>query len=264
MKLRLQLLILASLCLVILGSWGYSGHKTIGLIASNYLNVSAKKEIKSLLGDTSIADACTWADDARKNPKFRHTAKWHFLNLPVGLNFVQFKQTLDTLKKNNIYHALIAQMQKLQQKSTSRQEKAIALKFVMHLVGDLHQPMHVSRAEDKGGNTVQLNFANKGTNLHSLWDSKLLAYTGLNEEEMAEKCKNIPPQLVRKWQSDPIIQWIWESYQISSALYTEVADMKSRKIDRPYYDKHIPTIEKRLQQASVRLAGLLNTAYPNK
>lgn len=251
------------LCLsIILISWGYNGHRIIGQLTAYHLNDRAKIEIKNLLGDTSIADACTWADDARKEEPFKETANWHFLNLPLGLTFEEFKKHIDTISKGNVYSALVKAQNDLTNEDTPKQQKIYALKFIMHFVGDIHQPMHVARAEDKGGNTIQLNFKDKGTNLHSLWDTKILEQQNLTYTELANKYNNLPDSLIKQWQSAPIIEWAWESYQISSQLYTEVNAMGNRSIDDSYVQKHLPTIERRIQQAAIRLAGILNKAYP--
>ncbi|MFC4210730.1 S1/P1 nuclease [Pedobacter lithocola] len=252
------LLVSISLFLI---SWGYTGHKTIGSLTENYLTPTAKTAVKDLLGDSSIADACTWADDARKYPELKETANWHFLNLPLGLSFREFKNTVDTLKQANVYSALINAEETLKQKDATRKQKIEALKFVLHFVGDIHQPMHVSRAEDKGGNTIQLNYEGKGTNLHSVIDTRLLEHGGLKYDSLAVKFNQIPKRKIRKWQRDPPIKWAWESYQISSELYAEVDEMKTRNIGEEYYKKHIPMIERRIQQSSIRLAGVLNEIF---
>ncbi len=261
MKLKSFLPILAvGLCLILL-SWGYTGHRTIGLITENHLNPTAKTAVKDLLGDTSIGDACTWADDARKEPQFANTANWHFLNLPVGLNYADFKHYIDTLKTENVYTALINAEKQLADKNSSKQQKVHALKFMMHFVGDLHQPMHISREEDKGGNTIQVNYNDKGTNLHSLWDTRMLEKEGLTYTQLAAKFDTISEADIKQWQSDPIILWMWESYQISTALYAEIEQMDKKVIDDTYYQKHMPTVQKRMQQSAIRLAGLLNKIY---
>lgn len=253
-------LLLVTFALILI-SWGYTGHRTIGKITENHLTDKAKLAVKNLLGDTSIADACTWADDARKEPAFKETGDWHFLNLPLGLNYQQFTKYVDTVSKGNVYSALLNAEKTLRDKKTSKQQQVYALKFILHLVGDLHQPMHISRAEDKGGNTIQLNYEEKGTNLHSLWDTKLLEHQGLSYVQLAEKYDQISAADIKQWQNEPVMQWIWESYQISSALYAEVDGMNKRVIDDAYYQKHLPTIQKRIQQAAIRLAGILNKIY---
>lgn len=253
-------LIAMAICLF-LASWGYTGHRTIGLITENHLTPTAKTAIKELLGDTSIAEACTWADDARREPQFAATANWHFLNLPLGLNFEDFKKYVDTMKAENVYSELISKEKILTDQNATKQQKVHALKFLMHFVGDLHQPMHISRAEDKGGSTIQLNYNEKGTNLHSLWDTKMLEHEGLTYTQLAAKFDTIAEADIKQWQSDPIIQWIWESYQISSALYPEIEQLSKKVVDDAYYQKHMPTVQKRIQQASIRLSGILNKIY---
>jgi hypothetical protein len=120
--------------------------------------------------------SATWADE-NKN---KSTAPWHFLNLPLGLNHEQFVQAVQQ-SDNNTYTAILKTEATLKDKTLSVEQKNEALKYLIHLVGDAHQPMHISRKEDKGGNTIQVRFDNKGTNLHSLWDSKLIDHEGLSE-----------------------------------------------------------------------------------
>ncbi len=119
------------------------------------------------------------------------------------------------------------------------------------------------RAEDKGGNTIQLNYEGMGTNLHSLWDTKLLEHEGLTYEQLADKYDHAGPDQIRQWQSDPLMKWIWESYEISSRLYAEIDTMKSRAIDDSYYQAHISVIRERIEQAGIRLAGVLNRIFAN-
>jgi len=136
-------------------------------------------------------------------------------------------------------------------------EKNIALKFIIHFVGDLHQPMHISHAEDKGGNSIQLRYNNQGTNLHALWDSKMIEYQGLNYVELANNCDVATQKNIDEWQSDDLIKWIFESYKISSKLYDEVEYNKN--INEEYYNTNIKIIQNRLERGGIRLAGVLNS-----
>jgi len=165
------------------------------------------------------------------------------------------------MTNENVYSALLQQEHILTDPSSSRDQQIVALKFIVHFVGDLHQPMHVSRAEDKGGNTIQLNYDGQGTNLHSLWDTKLLEHAGLNYEQLAEKYDRPTPEQVKKWQSDSPILWAWESYQVSTQLYAEVAAMQGHQIDNSYYEAHVGIVEDRIEKAGVRLAGILNQLF---
>ncbi len=191
------------------------------------------------------------------------TGSWHYINLPLGLNYTDFQKQVEGMSEANVYSALLQQEQIVTDKSTTREQKIVALKFIVHFVGDLHQPMHVSRAEDKVGNTIQLNYNGQGTNLHSVWDSKLIEHEGGDYQQFAAKYDKASPAEIKQWQSDPVIKWIWESYTITSKLYAEVDAMKSRSIDDSYYTAHIGIIHERLEQAGVRLAGVLNTLFKN-
>lgn len=245
---------------ILLTSFGSVGHKSVGKIAENNLTPKAKSAVETLLGNETLAGVSTWADEVRSQPEYKSTASWHFLNLPLGLNYEEFERKVEGMDNGNVYSALISAEHELINPAIPREKKIEALKFVVHFVGDMHQPMHISRAEDKGGNTIQLNYNGKGTNLHSLWDSKLVETQGFTFKQIAEWTKPTSKQ-IKEWQKGSQLKWAWESYQISSKLYAEVDAMKSRSIDEEYYKNHLPIINERIQQAGIRLAGVLNEIF---
>ncbi|HET6255750.1 MAG TPA: S1/P1 nuclease [Puia sp.] len=244
-------------------SWGVTGHRTIGKIAAGHLTTQAQTAVRELIGDTTLAEISTWPDEVRSQPAYRSTGSWHYINLPLGLSFADFDAKVKGMTQPNVYSALLQQEKILGATTSTREQKVEALKFIVHFVGDLHQPMHVSREEDKGGNTIQLNYDGNGTNLHALWDSKLIDHQGLTYEQMADKYDHATPAEIRQWQSEPLIQWIWESYQASSKLYEEVDAMKTRAIDDSYYQAHIAIVQDRIEKAGIRLAGVLNEIFKN-
>ena len=240
-------------------SWGVTGHRTVGEIAERHLSPQAKTAVDKLLGHETMAEASTWADEIRKdNPE---TTPWHFINVPLGLSFADFKSQVETGPGANVYKALLGAEATVKSGRATNRQKAEALKFIIHFVGDMHQPMHVSRAEDKGGNTILLSFNGEDTNLHALWDSRLLDYTGLSYDKLADKYDHATPQQIAKWQSDPAIIWAWESYQVSTILYNDVNPDGSSKLGKEYYESHIGTVESRIEKAGIRLAGLLNKIF---
>ena len=235
-------------------SWGRTGHNVIGQIAANHLTDPANAQIKALLGSETLADVASWADDNR-TPE---TAPWHFINVEPGLSFDDFKQQVES--KVDVYTVLVKEEGILADENASRGERTTALKFVVHFIGDIHQPMHVSRAEDKGGNTIQVQYDGHGTNLHSLWDTKLLEHAGLSEGQLAQQIDKATLPEIKKWQDDPQIIWAWESYQISTQLYAEI-DKNGTEIDDAYYQSHYPVVENRIEKAGIRLAGILNAIF---
>jgi len=256
MKRIVWLVMLLPIALVLI-SWGRTGHSTIGRIAEVHLTPGAKAAVSALLGRESLADVASWADDNRD----RSNAPWHFINVELGLSYDDFSKQVAS--KEDVYTALQNQEAILANTKASVSDRSTALKYIIHFVGDIHQPMHVSRAEDKGGNTIQVQYDGKGTNLHSLWDTKMLEHAGLNDLQLAQKFDNATPVQIKKWQSDPQMTWAWESYQISSQLYTEIDQLKHRNIDDAYYQSHIVIVQQRIEKAGIRLAGLLNTLLGN-
>lgn len=241
---------------LILISWGFKGHRAVATIAQQHLTGNAAYVVSAYLNGQPMEAVSTWADENRDSK----TAPWHFLNLPLGLSheaFVRFVQESD----NNVYTAILKMEATLKDPATSAEQKSEALKYLIHFVGDAHQPMHISRKEDKGGNTIQLRFDDKGTNLHSLWDSKLIDHEGLSQEDIAKNYDKATPAEIKKWQSDSPMEWIWESYQISTELYAGAKP--GQTIDEAYYTNYIPTIRKRIDQAGIRLAGELNRLFSN-
>ena len=242
-------------------SWGYKGHQTIGYIAERHLTPKAALAIKQLLGNQSLADVATWADQVTRQPEWRHSAPWHYVNLPVGLQRQQFAAAVKNLPKANLLQALTQCEAELMNVGTTREQKITDLKFIVHLVGDAHQPMHVSRAEDRGGNKIQVRFNGRGTNLHALWDSKLLDKQGLNDAAFAAKYDVQSPRNIALWQSNGAIEWLYESYLLSTRLYAEVG--ANNDLTTIYYNQHILLANKRLEIAGIRLAGLLNRLFKN-
>jgi hypothetical protein len=252
---------LFNLCLIgfsiALISWGFKGHRAVATIAQKHLSSNTAYVVSAYLKGESMADVATWADENRNNK----TAPWHFLNLPLGLTHEAFVKTVSE-GDNNVYSAILKTEAILKDKSLTPDQKNEALKYLIHLVGDAHQPMHISRKEDKGGNTIQVRFDNKGTNLHSLWDGKLIEHEGLSETAIARTYDVATAAQIKQWQSDSPMEWIWESYQISSELYAQVKP--GQEIDEAYYQKYIPVIRKRIDQAGIRLAGELNRLFNNE
>lgn len=249
--------ILLLLPFVLMPFWGFQGHKSVALIAEKHLNQDVKNVISSYLGNETMEGVSTWADEHR-SPQ---TAVWHYINLPLGLSRTDFEKTIKS-SENNIYEAIVNSEKTLRNDKASTEAKIKALKYLIHFVGDAHQPMHVSRKEDKGGNDIQIRYDGKGTNLHSLWDSGLIDHEGLSESDMARIYDTATEAQIKQWQSDDIIQWLWESYEITNELYVDVKP--GQKIDQAYYDKYIPVIRKRINMAGIRLAGELNKIFANQ
>ncbi len=257
-KVRLRLLF-ASLVLIALpftaSAWSGPGHRLIGELAAAELTPQARAQVAELLHgeeDPTLAGVSTWADQLRDNdPDLgRFSAKWHYVNMPQGT--CDYVPARDCRNDDCVVGAIERQVAILGNRSRPRAERAQALKFVVHFVGDLHQPMHVGLARDRGGNTVQVNLDGKGMNLHSLWDRELLASRGLRQQEHVMKLARQP---VHDIAPGGPRSWARESCEVRTTpgLYPP-----SAKIDAGYMERWRPVAERRVRAAAHRLAHLLN------
>jgi len=257
MRKRLLPLLLCLLSPLSLWAWGADGHRAVGKIAENHLSRSARRAVKELLGTETLTLVSTWPDEIRFYPEFKDTAPWHYVNTPSGLAHDAYIQAVKTQTNANAYSALETNLRILGDESKPAAERASALKFVVHLVGDIHQPMHTGHAEDKGGNDIKLKYRGKDTNLHSLWDSGLIDYQGLTYTEIAQQYdQHLPHRQLRALQKSTPEQWLWESYSASEKLYQETPT--DTDVDYKYYPAHADLMKQRIVEAGVRLAGLLN------
>lgn len=258
-KLLFSLALLASLPLR-LWAWGVEGHRAIGIIAENHLSEKARREVAALLGPQSLAMVSTIPDEMRSLPEYKETGPWHYVNTPAGLAHDQYIQALKAQPEVNAYTILLLKIKEMKDPAKTREQRAEALIFVVHIVGDVHQPLHTGHAEDKGGNDIKMTYRGKDTNLHSLWDSGLLDYQGLTYTELGQQYSPVPTSLAKTWQAtaDPA-EWLFESYTLAGQLYTEAA--QNPNPDFRYYPAHAGIVKQRLQQAGLRLAAVLNEAF---
>lgn len=240
-------------------AWGVLGHRTIARIAENHLTPKARREIATLLAGETLPLVSTFPDEIRPYPTFKYTAPWHYLDTTPRLPYAQYVATIDTMKQPNAYLAIQQMQRQLQDRGQPAADRLFALKFLVHLVGDVHQPMHAGHADDQGGNKVLVKFQGKDLNLHSLWDSALLDYEGMTYTELAATYDHASPAQVREWQQAPAATWLFESYQLSEPLYAEAA--QNPAFDYAYYPAHAALLHQRLLEAGIRLAGLLNQVF---
>ncbi|MBI1343380.1 MAG: S1/P1 Nuclease [Terrimonas sp.] len=241
-------------------AWGVLGHRIIGQIAEDYLTAKAKRNISALLGGESLAMTSNWADFIKSDPSFNFLGPWHYINLKDGLSESEFDSYLETDNVTDLYTKLNFIVASLKKKELPRDSAVLYLRLLIHLTGDLHQPMHVSRAGDQGGNKIDVFWFNEKTNLHRLWDEQLIGFQQLSYTEYADYLHPIPKSTREKWQQTPVSTWFYESYSISQRLYSEIIAPDMRLSFRYNFD-HIATLNEQLQKGGVRLAKLLNEIF---
>jgi hypothetical protein len=252
-------------------AWGKTGHRVVAAIADTQLSGLARAHVEQILGSgESLDEAANWPDEMRSAPEqfWQKTATpWHYVTLN-GIIYDHAPPEGDALEALNRFSKT------LQDPNASLADKQLALRFIVHLVGDLHQPLHVGKCCDKGGNDVKVTWFGKPTNLHAVWDSQIVDEEQLSFTEMAAKLERhiSPPDVVRWWDVNPR-DWISESAEIRDTVYPTARDLpklpkgkKPKKGTLPdlsysYVYKFTPVMERRLSQAGVRLAAYLNALY---
>jgi hypothetical protein len=235
--------------------WGQNGHRVVGQLAEWHLSKKAKRKIDALLGHESLPMVANWMDEIRADRKYNHTAPWHYLTIEDGKEYDPSIQE----KGGNAYEQTLKIIALLKEKNLSEEQGLEYLKMLVHLVGDLHQPLHVGRGDDKGGNEIEVYYFNQKTNLHSVWDTKMIEGQNLSFTELARHLNERADKLtVGKLQSADPLEWLKEAQSFRPMVY----DLPDNK--RLYYDygyKYFHVVEDRLFAAGIRLAGILNDIY---
>ena len=202
-KLLISLLLIFGYSSIIQAKWGKTGHRVVGKIAEAHLSKKSKKAIQKILGDENLALSSTWADYIRSEPqKYAYTFPWHYVSIPDNEHY----RTTPANPKGDIIQAIDLCIRSLNnRKNVSLDSQRFVLRLLVHFVGDLHQPLHVGRFEDKGGNTIKVKWFGKKTNLHTVWDSKIIDNMKLSYTELTKSLNHIKPAQKKVWQNAPII-----------------------------------------------------------
>lgn len=231
-------------------AWGKVAHQVVATLAASKLTPSARSEVDRLLAlevGATLQSISTWADEHR-NPA---TGSWHYVNFPKGS--CSYDAARDCPDGRCVVGAIEKQLEILASKGDD-QSRMKALKYVVHFVADVHQPLHAGFAEDRGGNLYQVQFGGKGTNLHAIWDSGLVRGSYSDAETFAGKLAAAQTLAGRTDLS--VVHAAQESCEIVS-----LPDFyPGRHIGQEYSERFVPLMEQRLVAAGARLSGLLNNA----
>ena len=263
---RVLLTLLVSLVVVLPAqAWGPLGHSVVAALAQRHLSPSAEAEVERLLAPEhtqSLADIANWADKVQDDPAqaalWKQTRGLHYIDFITGdCNYVPPR---DCRNGNCVVAGIEHYVQVLGDRSQSDAARRDALKFVVHFVGDVHQPLHSGSRDDKGGNTFQVQFNGKGSNLHKVWDSGMLYSRNLDWKAYAQMLDaeapvSLPPTIAPL--DNPYAQWAEESCRITEepGFYPP-----THVLGADYTQAHLPAAELRLREAGRRLAEVLNLA----
>jgi hypothetical protein len=238
-------------------AFGPTGHRIAGMVAESHLCPQAVQYIEPLLDGTTLAHAGVWADWIRADPAWAHSKPWHYINVADEEPLEQAMRR----EKDNVLMALARFERELADARLSRERRAEALRFFVHLLADVHQPLHVGRAEDHGGNDLDVVWRGKRQSLHALWDGEwLLDRDRLAASDAARAISGLAIGQARHWQASDARAWAEESRSFRPLVYAlpEAGRAATMPLDAAYLAIARNVLSLRLAQAGVRLAGRLN------
>lgn len=235
--------------------WGKTGHRVVGKLAQQYLTIKAQKEIDILLDGASLVSISTYGDEIKSNPKYKALQPWHYINLPLDESYANAKKN----PKGDVVMAIKKCIVKVKDQNEPKNERAFYLKLLVHFIGDLHQPMHVGRKEDRGGNSIRLQWFGKTSNLHRLWDSHLIDSHGMNATQLLGGLEELSPKLIKEIQNQSLEQWVNESQALAKIIYENTPS--NSKLGEEYQSRYLPLLKIQLQRGGLRLAAQLNEIF---
>lgn len=258
-------------------AWGPTGHRVVGAVAEKHLDIAVLSKIYKILGGQSLSRVANWPDEIKSEPaKYSYTFNWHYTDWADDAHDHD-----EASSSGKLLGSIKEQVAVLKNPEATQDAKVFALKFIIHLVGDLHQPLHVGNGLDQGGNLCKVTFQGQAMNLHALWDEGMINFTKLSFSELADYVsQGHTREEILAWKSGNVLDWALESKELRGKIYPEnvlpspepmsikqycrkdivVTTEEIPKLSYEYSYKFVPVVEQRLYQAGVRLALVLNEA----
>ena len=236
--------------------WGQKGHDVTAYIAECHLTPAAAARIDSVLGGHSPVYYANWLDNASHTTEYAYSRTWHYLNIDEG-------ETLESMPRNpkgDVLTAIDSIVERLKAGWMTPEQEAVDLRMLIHLVGDLHCPMHTGRLSDLGGNKRPVLFFGRKTNLHSVWDTSLPdAAHKWSYTEWQQQLDRLDAERTACTQAGTPRDWRLETQAICQEIYDFTPE--GTKISYDYIAKYAPVIERQFLRGGLRLARLLNEIY---
>ncbi len=253
-------LLLAALLLSIYGfsandDWGKTGHRATGQIADTYLTKKAKRAVNRLLKGHSLAFVSTYADDIKSDDRYREYSPWHYVNFSFDKKYEEETPS----EYGDLVQGIHKCLKVLKDKEASNEEKEFYLKMLVHFIGDLHQPLHVGRGEDKGGNDIQVRWFKEGSNLHRVWDSDMIDYYGMSYTELSSNAAPLSKTQIETIKNGNVLDWVHESQALAKKVYASAN--AGEKLGYKYMYNYFPMVRTQLQKGGIRLATILNEIF---
>ena len=232
-----------------------TGHRVVAELADRHLTETARTHIRKILGNVSLAEVANWADEMKSNPDdyWRMVNVYHYINIPEGQTFENTPRNPD----GDILRAFEEFVATLKSDTAAREEKAHALKFLIHIVGDMHQPLHYGHPSDFGGNRLAVMWFDEVTDLHTVWDIHLVDKEKLSFTEWSNFIDKASPEEIIAYQKAKPIDWVHEGLILRDMIY----DVGDGNFSWGYVYKYRPIVREQMLKGGLRLAGVLNEIF---
>lgn len=232
--------------------FGVAGHAVATAVSEPHLCGRSQEAVAHFGRGRSLGELSTWADEVRYVPTWEHTAPWHYMNIPDDEPLASYR----TPEGGDVLWAIDHFVQRLGDEALAFEDRANALRFLVHFVVDLHQPLHVGRADDRGGNAITFLLDGERTNLHRLWDSGIIARATGPRDRYVASVIALTDENAAVWAAAPSREWAAESKRLRAFVY----DFDGAP-GPDYLDEAGRTLRQQLARAGVRLAATLNGIF---
>lgn len=246
----------ASLCAFAAFGWGQKGHDATAYIAEQHISQTTADSIAALFDGKSMVYWANWLDNASHTPDYAYAKTWHYKNIADGVAY----EDAYINPAGDVVTAARGQIAILTDPEAPREDKVLALKILVHVLGDMHQPMHMARPDDRGGNNVKLEFFGREANLHGIWDGSIMnsghswSYT-----EWQQQLDRLNPEAEAQTAAGNIDDWAKETYVIATSVYEYFPE--GCKVSYNEVAKWTPVIEVQILRGGLRLARVLNAIF---
>lgn len=240
-----------------------AGHRVVGHIAERHLCAATRSALEPLLDGSSLAEAGLWPDRIRGREEWAHTNPWHYINVSDRGSVAREARR----SPDNVLAALARFEAQAADERLGRRQRSEALRFVAHFVADIHQPLHVGRAGDRGGNRIPVTVNGSHSNLHEVWDGgPLRRSTDPSPRTRVRRLPIAPADVISQWQQAPPLDWARESQALRPQVYAFSGAFSRRgagpfSLPESYLEAARALVDQRLHRAGVRLAGRLNGLF---
>ena len=238
-------------------AWGPKGHDTVAYIAEKHLSKKTLKRVMEVLDGHSLVYVANWMDNASHTDEYAYTKTWHYVNVdPEEGAYANSKKDV----AGDAVTAINALVDNLKSGELNAEQERVQLMMLIHIVGDIHCPMHAGHKSDRGGNGTQVKYFGKQKKLHSVWDSEIVEsahrWSYSEWQEQVDRATNKEVKAISQGRPN---DWIEESVALSDRIYNDAATVKDMSYD--YVAKYAPIIEQQFLKGGIRLAKLLEEIY---